>query len=587
MRLAFAAALCLAASGCGGAEPPTGVLLISIDSLRADHVSSYGYQSATNPQQKTTPFIDDLMADGARFTKAYSTTSWTLPAHMALLTGQPNEIHGVVDAPWQLHGEQPYLAQSFADAGWTTMGIWSGPNLHPYFGFDRGFEIFADCSQVAADPNAFGSADPSQLSATHDRSHEAVTGPKIVDTFLEWYDGLEKDEKFFAFVHMWDVHYDYHAPKEFDVFSPELVGSWVDTQPFRELTEISRGTGAGLPRRDVMRLMALYDAEILYTDSNVEKMVKRLEEDERLDSTLIVVLSDHGEEFGEHGFFGHKYNLYEETTQIPLMMRLPGTIPAGLEVKGVTSIVDVAPTILDIVDVPGGEKMWGRSSLPVFEDGAELRERPAPMELTVRNEELYRAARGGDWKVIRVAAAMRERIKGYGFGDPRKFHEIEQFVDRYQPLVNGALYNLPRNKTESFPFAPILAADVPKNTRELEMLRQIAVDTSHPNVRAARDLWDEVDLLSRQWKDRRKQGEMSQSLREMLEAAGYTEMAGDQTTTDEASANESAPKDTPTSNDAPADDADSNTGGAPPGGSSSGGEAPSSETPSENGRGTR
>ena len=579
-RLALAAALGLLASACGGAEAPTGVLLISIDSLRADHVSSYGYVSATNPSQKTTPFIDGLMSDGARFTKAYSTTSWTLPAHMALLTGQPNEIHGVVDAPWQLHEEQPYIAQSFADAGWTTFGIWSGPNLHPYFGFDRGFEFFVDCSQVAADPNAFGSANPSQLSSTHDKSHETITGPKIVDTFLDWFDGLDEGEKFFAFVHMWDVHYDYHAPKEFDVFSPELVGSWVEKEPFREMTSISQSLETGLPRRDVMRLLAQYDAEILYTDSNIEKMVKRIEEDDRLDSTLIVVLSDHGEEFGEHGYFGHKYNLYEETVQIPLMMRLPGTIPAGAEVRGVTSIVDVAPTILDIADVPGAERMWGRSSLPVFQDGTELRERAAPMELTVRNAELYRAARGADWKVIRVAAAMRERIVGHGRSDPRKFHEIEQFVDRFHPLVNGALYNLPRNKTEAMPFAPILAADLPKSTRELEMLRQIAVDTSHPKVRIARDLWDEVDLLSRQWKDRRKQGVMSQSLKDMLKAMGYGEMAEDAEDADGAS-------DASATDESPATDENPASNGTGASDASSGGASTSSDAPTESGRGTR
>jgi len=592
-RLALAAAIGLLASACGGSEAPTGVLLISIDSLRADHVSSYGYVSATNPDQKTTPFIDGLMADGARFTKAYSTTSWTLPAHMALLTGQPNEIHGVVDAPWQLHEEQPYIAQSFAEAGWTTFGIWSGPNLHPYFGFDRSFEFFVDCSNVQSDVNAFSSANPTGLASTHDQSHAAVTGPKIVDTFLDWFDGLDEGEKFFAFVHMWDVHYDYNAPKAFDVFSPELVGSWVEKEPFRDLTGISQGLETGLPRRDVMRLMAQYDAEILYTDSNVEKMVKRLEEDERLDSTLIVVLSDHGEEFGEHGYFGHKYNLYEETVQIPLMMRLPGTIPAGAEVRGVTSIVDVAPTILDIADVPGAEKMWGRSSLPVFQDGAELRERAAPMELTVRNEELYRAARGADWKVIRVAAAMRERLVGHGRSDPRKFHEIEQFVDRYQPLVNGALYSLPRNKTEAMPFAPILAADLPQATRELEHLRSIAVDASHPKVRVARDLWDEVDLLSRQWKDRRKQGKMSQSLMDMLKAAGYTDMgaAGDAAAggSETDSSSETAPEDADPAGTAPAtnEGADSNgaaTNGAAQTSGASGGDALPSEAPTESGR---
>jgi hypothetical protein len=240
--------------------------------------------------------------------------------------------------------------------------------------------------------------------------------------------------------------------------------------------------------------------------------------------------------------------------------------------------------------------MWGRSSLPVFEDGAELRERAAPMELTVRNAELYRAARGADWKVIRVAAAMRERIVGHGRSDPRKFHEVEQFVDRFHPLVNGALYSLPRNKTEAMPFAPILAADLPRTTRELEHLRSIAVDTSHPKVRVARDLWDEVDLLSRQWKDRRKQGEMSQSLMDMLKAAGYADMgntadadaaASETNPNTETPPEDAAPKDTAPATNEGANSNGAATNGASTSGGAAGADAPASDAPTESGRGPR
>jgi arylsulfatase len=523
-RSLVAAGSCFAAlvlHGCGGDGPPTGVLLISIDSLRADHVSSYGYVSETNPDVETTPYLDRLMAEGgARFTKAYSTTSWTLPAHMALLTGQPNEIHGVTDAPAQLHEEQPYLASFFADAGWTTFGIWSGPNVHPYFGFDRGFDLFADCSAVAADVNAFAEAETTGISATHDRSHQAVTGPRIVDTFIEWYDGLAPDEKFFAFVHMWDVHYDYHAPEEYDVFYPNYGDGWVTGEKFKDLNAMFNDA-TPMPRKDLLRLKSLYDAEIRYTDANIQKMVSRLEDDGRLDTTLVVVVADHGEEFGEHGVYGHKYNLYEETVRIPIMMRLPGTIPAGYAVNGTTSIVDVAPTILDIAQVPGREQMWGRSTLSVFLDHVELRDRPAPLELTVRNQEWYRGARGADYKVIRVAPAQRENVRGAGRGDPRKFRYLEQYVDRYEPWITTGLYPLPKDATEGPRFAPVIPADLPQPVRELEQLRPIAVDTSHQKVRNARALWDSIDTVARQWSTRRKQGVLGADLIESLRAQGY------------------------------------------------------------------
>jgi|GEM_PF-3938083 len=541
-RAPFLGGACVAAgallASCGpGAEPPTGVLMISIDSLRADHVSSYGYESRTNASVKTTPNLDRYMAEGgARFERAFSTTSWTLPSHMALLSGQPNEVHGVKDAPWQLHDEQPWVASAFQDAGWTTFGIWSGPNLSPYFGFGRGFDHYVDCSGLETDLRKFDvEADDewSELNQEHDQSHRVVTGPLILDQFTEWFDGLTEDERFFAFVHMWDPHYDYFPPEQYDVFFPNAPNSWIASDNFRFKDLNGIAGQKPLARNEMLRLLSLYDAEIRYTDANIGEMFDLLEQAGRLDSTLIVVSSDHGEEFGEHGLYGHKLNLYDETLQIPLFMRLPGTIPDNFLVNGTTSLVDVAPTVLDIAEVPGHEQMWGRSLKSVFTENVELVERPVPAELTVRNETMFRAARGrlGDvnFKVIDVGEAMRAKLRGNTVGDPRNFKTIEQFVDRY-PAVRMGLYT---SKTRQFP----------ETVRELRLvtlpgaqiddtIQAYAIDTNNRYVETSRALWSDVDTAAKAWTGRRKKGVMDEALMAMLEKMGYADMSNDDGTGD-------------------------------------------------------
>jgi arylsulfatase A-like enzyme len=391
---------------CGGSiDPPTGALLISVDSLRADHLSCYGYESETAPDVLTTPVIDYLLAEqGARFENVVSTTSWTLPAHMAMLTGLPDELHGVRDQGQRLHPAVPTLAQSFQRAGWRTGGFFSGPNVHPWFGFGRGFEVYADCSSVPATDEAALEEGGDRLGVVHDASHGGVTGPTVLARFEEWFASVGEEEPFFAFVHLWDVHYDYEAPPQYDVFFPGYHGpidsgdhtTWADHWP--------------LSKADILRIKAMYDAEIRLTDDIVAGLLDRLRATGRLDSTAIVFTSDHGEEFLEHGRFGHQKTLYEEVVRVPLILRLPGVVPAGETSDVLASLVDVTPTLLDLCDLAVPEGLWGRSLLPAL-DGGSLPHRPAPLELTSRATEIRRrgwhdlAWNAGPTELDRAAAA--------------------------------------------------------------------------------------------------------------------------------------------------------------------------------------
>jgi arylsulfatase len=469
----------LVASACGGTSRPRGVLLLSVDSLRADHLSCAGYRSPTRPDLDTTPVIDrEIAGRGARFANALSTSSWTLPAHLALLTGLPNELHGVRDIPERLPATRRLLAECFRDAGWRTAGFFSGPNLHPWFGFDRGFELYADCSAApVADPEIFGveprdRAGFDDVRALHDRSHQGITGPGLVASFARWFEGLGPDERFFAFLHFWDVHYDYTPPAEYDLFDPGYRGTW---------------TGAGFNHtllhpptdaRDVMHLQALYDGEVLFTDAQIGEVLAELEAAERGQDTLVVLVADHGDEFMEHGMLGHRNSLFEEVVRVPLCLRLPGAIDPGLVVDELVSLVDVAPTILDLAGVAWGGAAsdcapWGRSLRRALE-GTSLGVRPAPLELTVRAVPIQnRGLHAGDHKVI------RERARG----DPN-------------------LYDLRRDALER---------------RPIQLGENRAADQ---RIDAALAFWAELDALAAEL-GAAGSGTLPSELGESLQAAGY------------------------------------------------------------------
>ncbi len=470
----------LLSAGCGrGDTRPSGVLLLSIDSLRADHVGAYGYRSRTRPDRNTTPAIDRLVAEqGALFEHAVSTTSWTLPSHLALLTGLPNEVHGVRDLPDRLPPDRRLVTEAFQAAGWRTFGIWSGPNVHPWFGFDRGFEEYVDCStsSVESPDKLFGleaEGGWGDVRSVHDASHRGVTGPAIVAAFERFAQSLRTGDRFFCFVHLWDVHYDYEPPPEFDVFFPGYEGP-IDGLGFQGL--LARGP---LAERDLLRLISLYDAEILYTDHNIERMLGKLAALGRLDDTLVVITSDHGEEFMERGFLGHKHTLYEEVLRIPLIFRLPGQIPAGTRHGGLVSLIDVAPTLADWCDLGGFAHTYGRSLRPVLEGRRRATVEPVPVELTVRPLDFHqRGVHLGDQKVIRFAPERAEVV-----------------------------FDLAADPKERSWIAP----------------RDLAPDD--PRVLAARAVWARVDAAAAGLQTV-EAGALPENLRRDLEAAGY--LGGDE-----------------------------------------------------------
>jgi arylsulfatase A-like enzyme len=202
------------------------IVLVSIDSLRWDHVGSYGYD------RPTTPFLDELAARGVRFQNAFSTTSWTLPSHAAMFTGLYDSTHGLVDNGMQLADEHLTLAEILRDEGYETVGFFGGPYLHPTFGLAQGFEAYYDCMVDAPELSSGTAVRRSITTMARHPSHSDVTGPRTVRRVTEWLNG-RKAGPFFLFLHMWDVHYDYIPPTEYvEMYDADYTGELTGEQLF-------------------------------------------------------------------------------------------------------------------------------------------------------------------------------------------------------------------------------------------------------------------------------------------------------------------------------------------------------------------
>jgi arylsulfatase A-like enzyme len=363
------------------------VLFISIDTLRADHVQSYGYA------RETTPALDRLVAEGARFENAISPSSWTLPTHLTMLTALPPEAHGVVQTTGvKLGSAVVTLPELLWSEGYATAGFVSGGYLESQYGHAQGFDHYDDYSIPYLCNHQYRSC---------------TTSPMLYDLVSDHLDHWEADGRerpFFIFLHMFDVHNDYLPPAPYDeLFAPEgdidfTVGMVIDgTVDAKSVTTEQRD-----------HLIALYDGEIRATDEWVGRVLGRLEELDVLDDTVIIVTSDHGDEFNEHGSWGHHLTLYDASVRVPLIMRFPGKISGGRTIEEQASLVDLAPTLLALLDIDAPDDFGtGRNSAgslvsrdltPLLAGNAsEWEESPAFGDLEGR----LASIRTRQWKLIR------------------------------------------------------------------------------------------------------------------------------------------------------------------------------------------
>ncbi len=345
------------------------LVLISIDTLRPDHLGCYGYERPTSPT------IDRLAAEGVRFANAFSSTTWTLPAHLALLTGLPDLVHGTISESKKLDDNRMTLAEILRRNGYQTWGIFTAPFLLPRWGFDQGFDVYHDATLF--DRNLDG---PEMLRA----SERGRTTPGALDKVEGLLSGDHKSP-FFLFLHLFDVHPDFDPPPPYDrMFDPDYDGllNGLDIMNNPAVRE-------DMDQRDLDHLIALYDGEIRFVDEmGVKRILSLLEKKNLLSRTIVVITSDHGEEFFEHGVFGHRQNLYDTTLRIPLILWCPGLVPSGLVIEEQVRIIDIMPTVLDLLGMEPSPEALGKSLTPLFLPHGH-RSDPRPVFCEVQTSEIY------------------------------------------------------------------------------------------------------------------------------------------------------------------------------------------------------
>ena len=404
------------------------VILISIDSLRPDHLGCYGYARPTSPT------LDRLAARGALFEVVTSSSSWTLPAHAALFTGLPDRVHGCYDETRWLARNRQTLAEAFQAAGYRTVGFFAGPFLHPGFGFGQGFDAYHDCTSYSSRTIADLQADRVPEGWV-ERSHRDVTNEIVLGQVDRWF-AEHQDTPFFAFIHLWDVHYDYIPPPPYHtMFDPDYQGP-VDG---KNVLDVFRKP-ASWTARDVAHLEALYDGEIRWTDDTLEKILARLRDRGLLENTIVAVTADHGEAFYEHGIHGHRHTLYEEEIRVPLVIHHPRSVPAGTRIPHPVELIDVGPTLLDQAGVAPLAHGLGRSLVPLLRDPlAPWKEHRAVVEFEeeASGTHLF-ALRTPAWKLIVDLVQGRHEV----FDLVQDAREISPLPEASYPLPEAEMKKL-------------------------------------------------------------------------------------------------------------------------------------------------
>ena len=332
------------------------IVMIVIDTLRADHLGCYGYDRDTSPR------IDALAERGVRFDRCYSTSSWTLPAVASLLSGTYPTRHGATTWTGRVRDDVPWLVALLQDAGYHTMGVSSNPFLTSDHGFDRGFDTFDDETVLAAAEWSFP-----LLESKHKALVLASTSATATRRAMQLLNEAPDDQPLFLLVHYMDPHADYlppsppegpEAPEGSEPpaarFDPDYEGSITGhVQSENISTDISE--------RDLAHIKALYDGEIAHVDRYVGQLLDHLDAMKLRDQTAVVLTADHGEELLDHGGWFHGHTLYEEAVRVPLIVDWPGRGQRGRAVPEPVSLVDVMPTMLELLGEPTPAEVHGRS----------------------------------------------------------------------------------------------------------------------------------------------------------------------------------------------------------------------------------
>jgi arylsulfatase A-like enzyme len=388
------------------------VLVVLIDTLRADHLGLYGYERNTSPN------IDALGRKSLVFDRAITQVPWTKPAVASLLTGQYAHRHGVISSWDALKPGLPTLGTELQRAGYQAAAFSSNPFVSPEFGFDHGFDSFflsapvsgvqytalfrllTRVKHVVSATTGLSPDLPGLIRAPTERFPPNARRDEILTEELIRWLREHRNARFFVYAHLIGAHVPYDPPDDYAV--PFRPAEWHGQKPLTDYppqVQTIFATAASLPPLEHKVLVAQYDGAIAWTDMLIGRLLQAMGELHLFEQTLLIVTSDHGEEFYDHGNWGHRSRLYNELIRIPLLVHFPGVLPPGRRSEAVM-LVDLYPTIAAFAGVPATSAQL---------DGQDLFSQPPAGRTRVYSE--YYCYEGADYRTLAVLEGNKKLIE--------------------------------------------------------------------------------------------------------------------------------------------------------------------------------
>ena len=311
---------------------PRGIILISLDTLRADHLGIYGYH------RNTSPSIDAFSNESVVFDRAVVQSPFTLPSHMSIMTSLHPSSHGVLTKDNRLADELVTLAELLREGGYKTAAFTDGAFMKGDYGFKQGFDIYDGDKRIGI--------------------------ARILPKVKKWLEE-NKSKPFLLFIHCYDIHDPYTPPAPYNTIFHDFTyaGNFV---PSTENMQAAAWRGMGVSDEDLHHIKALYDGGIRYTDDKIGEFLSYLQEAGLQDNSLIIITSDHGEEFREHGSFLHWKLYFRPNLHVPLIMHMPNYPKKKITIRELVQSIDILPTILDVAHLPPHSNAQGRTLLPMI-----------------------------------------------------------------------------------------------------------------------------------------------------------------------------------------------------------------------------
>lgn len=374
------------------------VLIFLVDTLRADHLGCYGYHRPTSPN------LDRFAESAVRFENAVAQSSWTRPTTASVLTGLYPHHHGARSRNDRLAEDIPYLPEILRSLGYRALGVTTNSIVGPAYGFRRGFSHHKHFGEWHGRPGMY------------------VPAWRAVNETLEWLERIEPGDSFFVYLHVSDPHHPYHPPPaQREQFAPDAPPG---------------PTGARLataPDSVKAHYVDLYDGEIAHVDEQFGRLLDELDQRGFLDDTLVVFVSDHGEEFLDHGHYGHGSSLYQEQIHVPLIIQVPRRLRSETQPPTVATQVqqiDIVPTILEAIGQSGLIETDGRSLLPL------MRSAPSQTSHNLAISDLRSDGEGVDVVLLELSDSRRKLIdySSATFGAAHQLYDTDADPDEVRNL---------------------------------------------------------------------------------------------------------------------------------------------------------